>query len=206
MSSTFNYAAFLPSEVAFLQTTAKRLRTLIRRTTHQLIEIGGYLTQIKDRMPHGQFGAFCEAELGIGVRSAENYMALADLAKTHTPVLVAQLPARAGYKLAEKSAHPDTVSEIMSEVSKGKLFTISEVNSRLVAAKLVEPSSTAPDIGYLADRLLDALDMHDVGDLVLLLGTASRSAIAAFCERLQQGLEERRSTTATTLMLPQNNL
>jgi hypothetical protein len=206
MSSTFNYAAFSPSEVAFLQTTAKRVRALIRRTTHQLIEIGGNLTQIKNRMPHGQFAAFCDAELGIGLRSAENYMALADLAKTYPPALVARLPARAGYKLAEKSAHSDTVSEIMSEVSKGKLFTISEVNSRLVAAKLVEPSSTAPDIGYLADRLVDALDMHDVGDLVLLLGTASRSAIAAFCERLQQGLEQRRSTTATTLMLPQNNL
>lgn len=206
MSNTFNYGAFSPSEVAFLQTTAKRVRALIRRTTHQLIEIGENLTQIKERMAHGQFAAFCDAELGIKLRSAENYMSLAELAKTYPPALVARLPARAGYKLGERSAPTDKVAEIMSEVSNGKLFTISEVNSRLGAAKLAEPSSRAPDIDHLAERVLDALDIHDVGDLVLLLGTASRSALAAFCERLQQGLEHRRPTTATTLMLPQNNL
>ncbi|UWU90675.1 hypothetical protein [Bradyrhizobium sp. CB1015] len=205
MSNTFDYSAFLPSETAFLQASAKRVRALIRRTTHQLIEIGDTLAEIKSRMPHGQFTAFCNAELGLELRSVENYMSLAEFAKTYPPALVARLPARAGYKLAEKSAPADTVAEIMSEVSNGKLFTASEVKNRLETAKHAEPSSTAPDIAYLADRLLNALDVHDVGDLVLLLGTATRSTIAAFCERLQQGLEHRRSTTATTLMLPQNH-
>ncbi|WP_247391927.1 hypothetical protein [Bradyrhizobium sp. 35] len=117
MSNTFNYGAFSPSEVAFLQTRAKRVRALIRRTTHQLIEIGENLTQIKERMPHGQFAAFCDAELGIKLRSAENYMSLAELAKTYPPALVARLPARAGYKLGERSAPTDKVAEIMREVS-----------------------------------------------------------------------------------------
>ncbi|MCS3765281.1 hypothetical protein [Bradyrhizobium centrosematis] len=205
MSNTFDYSAFLPSESAFLQASAKRVRALIRRTTHQLIEIGDTLAEIKKRMPHGQFTEFCNVELGLELRSVENYMSLAEFAKTYPPALVARLPARAGYTLAEKSAPADTVAEIMSEVSSGKLLTISEVKNRLETAKHAERSSTAPDIAYLADRLLNALDVHDIGDLVFLLGTATRSTIAAFRQRLQQGLEHRRSTTATTLMLPQDH-
>jgi hypothetical protein len=204
MSSTFDYSAFSASETAFLQSSVKRVCVLVRRGAKDILEIGDRLTEIKMMLPHGQFAVFCEAEMGLEPRTVENYMSLAELAKKYPPALVAQLPARAGYKLAEKSASQDAVAEIMSQVSEGKRFTISEVSSRLAAAKLPKPS-TVPDIGYVADRLLEALDVHDVGDLVRLLGTANRKTIVAFSQRLQQGLEHRRSTTATALTLPQNH-
>jgi hypothetical protein len=206
MSSTFDYSAFSPSDAAFLKKTAKHVRNLIRRTTPLLIEIGDYLAKAKGRLPHGQFGQFCLDEVGIEPRSAENYMGLAELAKVYPPSLVSQLPARAGYKMGEKSAPAAIVAEIMTEVSAGRTFTFREVNSRLTAAKPAEAFSAAPDVEGLADRLLGALDAHDIGDLALLLRTATKSVIAAFCERLQQGLEQRRTTTVATRMLPQNNL
>lgn len=205
MSSTFDYSAFSASDAAFLQSSAKRVCVLIRRSVKIILEIGDELTEIKRMLPHGQFAAFCDAEMGLEPRTVEHYMSLAEFAKKYPPALVAQLPARAGYQLAEKSAPTEVVAEIMSQVSDGKRFTINEVSSRLAAAKLAKPS-TAPDIGCVADRLLEVLDVHDVGDLVDLLGTATRSTITAFCEHLQNGLEHRRSVTATTLTLPQNQL
>jgi hypothetical protein len=206
MSSTFDYSAFSPSDAAFLKKTAKRVRTLIRRATPLLIEIGDYLAKAKQKLPHGQFGAFCLDEVKISVRSAENYMNLAELAKVYPPSLVSRLPANAGYKLGEESAPAEIVAEIMTEVSTGRTFTFREVNGRLLAAKRAEALSAAPDVDGLADRLLGALDVHDIGDLALLLRTATESMIAALCARLQQGLEQRHTTTIAARMLPQNNL
>lgn len=206
MGSTFDYSAFSPSDADFLKKTATRVRKLIQRTTPVLIEIGDYLTNAKEKMPHGQFGKFCLDEVGIDLRSAENYMKLAELAKVYPPSLVSQLPARAGYKMGEKSAPAEIVAEIMTEVSAGRAFTFREVNSRLAAAKPAEALSVASDVDGLADRLLGALDMHDIGDLALLLRTATKPMLTAFCERLQQGLEQRQTTTVATCMLPQNNL
>jgi hypothetical protein len=206
MGSTFDYSGFLPSDADFLKKTATHVRELIQRTTSDLIEIGDYLTKAKEKMPHGQFGAFCRDEVGTELRTAENYMNLAELAKVYPPSLVSQLPARAGYKMGEKSAPAEIVAEIMREVSAGRAFTFRDVNSRLVAAKPAEALSVAPDVDGLADRLLDALDMHDIGDLALLLRTATKLMLAAFCERLQQGLEQQQTTTVATRMLPQNNL
>ena len=100
----------------------------------------------------------------------------------------------------------EIVAEIMTEVSAGRAFTFREVNSRLAAAKPAEALSVASDVDGLADRLLGALDMHDIGDLALLLRTATKPMLTAFCERLQQGLEQRQTTTVATCMLPQNNL
>jgi hypothetical protein len=206
MSSTFDYSSFSPSDADFLKKTAAHVRKLIRRTTPLLIEIGDYLAKAKERLPHGQFGQFCLDEVEVDPRSAENYMKLAELAKVYPPSLVSQLPARAGYKMGEKSAPVEIVAEIMAEVSTGRNFTIREVNSRLAAAKPAKALSAAPDIDGLADRLLGALDGHDIGDLSLLLRTATKPMLAAFCERLQQGLEQRRTTTVAACMLPQNNL
>lgn len=205
MSSTFDYSPFSASDTAFLQSSVKRVCVLVRRSAKYNLEIGERLAEIKRMLPHGQFAAFCHAEMDLEPRSVENYMSLAELAKKYPPALVVQLPATAGYQLADKSAPTEVVAEIMSQVCDGKRFTISEVSSHLAAAKLAKPS-TASDIGYVADRLLEALDVHDVGDLVRLLRTATRSTIGAFCQHLQQGLEHRRSTTATSLTLPQNHL
>lgn len=205
MSSTFDYSAFSASDTDFLQSSAKRVRVLVRRSTKYNLEIGGRLAEIKAMLPHGQFATFCHTEMDLEPRTVENYMSLAELAKKYPPALVVQLPATAGYRLADNSAPTEVVAEIMSQVSDGKRFTVSEVSSRLADAKLAKPSTT-PDIGCVADRLLEVLDVHDVGDLVHLLGTATRSTITAFCEHLQNGLEHRRSITATTLTLPQNQL
>jgi hypothetical protein len=206
MSSTFDYTIFSASDTAFLQSSARRVCVLIRRGAKVILEIGNELAEIKKMLPHGQFAAFCRAEMDLEPRTVEHYMSLAELAKKYSPALVAQLPVRAGYQLAEKSVPNDVVAEIMSQVSDGKRFTISEVNNRLEAARLAERSSRASDTGYVADKLLEALDMQDVEDLLRLLGKATRSTIAAFCQQLQQGLEHRRSTTATPLTLPQNQL
>ncbi len=202
--STFDYSSLQPSDAADLKKIAERLRYLVPRATRLIIEIGDHLKAAKARLGHGEFGKFCLDEVGIEIRSAENYLALSDLAKVYPPSELAKLPARTAYKLAAKAAPADVVEEVMSEVRAGRVPGFDDVLRRIAATKANQAPTSHPDVDDLADRLLDALDARDVGDIERFLRTGTKGMIAAFCERLQHGLEQRHAKAAAADMLPKN--
>jgi hypothetical protein len=204
--STFDYSTLPPSDAADLKMIAGCLRDLVRRAIPLVIEIGDYLKSAKARLPHGQFGKFCREAAGIEIRSAENYLALADLAKVYPPSELAKLPAGAAYQLAAKTAPAQVVEEVMSEVRAGRVPGFNDVKRRIAAGKAGEAPPPVLDIDDLADRLLDALDARDVGEIERFLRTGKKAMIAVFCERLQQGLEQRHAKPAAVAMLPRNEL
>lgn len=204
MGTTFDYSAVSPSDAAALRHIAGQVRELVQRATPLLIEIGDYLNSAKEKLAHGQFQIFCEAEAGLELRSAQNYMSLASLARSYPRGEVGQLPARTGYKLAEKATPARIVAEVMSEVRAGRVPALEEVTSRIAAAKgLTEPTKIV-DIDKLANRLLDSLDAGDVGDVVLLLKRGTKAIMALLCERLEQGLKQPRTVEAVAEVLPPN--
>ena len=206
MGTTFDYSPYPPTDAADLRHIAGQVRELVQRATPLLIEIGDYLNSAKKKLAHGQFQIFCEAEAGVEFRSAQNYMSLATLARSYPRAEVEQLPARAGYKLAEKATPARIVAEVMSEVRAGRVPTLNEVKSRVAAAKgLTEPAKIV-DIDKLANRLLDSLDPGDVGDIVLLLKKGTKAIMALLCERLEQGLKQPRTGEAVAEVLPPNQL
>ena len=118
----FDYSCLASADEAKLRQQARRLRDLISKTTSDMIEIGGELASIKDRLDHGQFIAWIEAEIGISVRTAQNYMRLAMLAKGKNET-VALLPPSTARMLAAKSAPSEVVRHVLDRVASGDLMS-----------------------------------------------------------------------------------
>jgi hypothetical protein len=187
--STFDYSNLPASDAIDLKKIAKQLRNLVPRATLLIIEIGNHLKEAKARLDHGKFGLFCLCEAGIEIRTAENYLALAEMAKMYPVSEIAKLPARTAYQLAARDAPAGLVKEIMSEVSDNQVPGFDEVRQRIAATKGYPASTSHLDGNDLADRLLGTLDAHEVGNIERFLRTATKSMIAAFCDRLQRGLD-----------------
>ena len=203
--STFDYSSFSSSEAAELQEIAQRLRDLVPRACLLIIEIGDALKAAKVRLRHGGFCSFCIHEAGIEIRTAENYLSLAELAKIYPPTEIAQLGARSAYQLAAKTAPTEIVEQVMTEVRGGRVPRFDEVKRRISQAK-GRATTSNPDVDDLVGRMLDALDAQDVGNIERLLRTATKAVIVAFCEQLRLGLEERHARPAAVDVLPKNML
>lgn len=203
--STFDYSSFSSSEAAELQEIAQRLRDLVPRACLLIIEIGDALKAAKARLRHGGFCSFCIHEAGIEIRTAENYLALAELAKLYPPTEIARLAARTAYQLAAKTAPTEIVEQVMTEVRGGRVPRFDEVKRRISQAK-GKATTSHPDVADLVDRMLDALDAQDVGNIERLLRTGTKDIIVAFCEQLRLGLEERFARPVAADVLPKNML
>jgi hypothetical protein len=119
-TSGFDYAVLAPAEAADLRERAARLRGLVTKSTADMIEIGGDLLAIKERLEHGQFVDWIERELGIGIRSAQGYIAIAKLAKGKSET-VSLLPPSTARILAAKSTPPTIVEQIIVRAGAGDL-------------------------------------------------------------------------------------
>ncbi|UQR62336.1 DUF3102 domain-containing protein [Bradyrhizobium sp. C-145] len=205
--ATFDYSSLPPSDADALRVIAERLRDLIPNATSLVIEIGDLLRAAKSKLEHGTFGQYCLDKVGIEPRTAENYLALSDLAKVYPSSDLAKISARTAYKMAAKSAPADVVEAIMGEVRGGKIPSFNDVQRRLAKSKPVPSSGhDAGDVADLADRLIDALDPRNIGDLDRFLRRGTKRAIIALCDELQRGLERQHPQTAAADMLPKNLL
>lgn len=116
IQASFDYDA-LPSETAQeLRLSAERIRLRLKRTAEDIIAIGQDLRDAKDRLSHGQFGPWLDAEFGMTDRTALNFMNVANRfgGKSET---VSDLPIRALYLLAA----PSTSDEIVAAVTSGEI-------------------------------------------------------------------------------------
>ena len=74
--NAFRYGDLDPAAASAAQEAAGHIRSLLRTEVLTAIEIGRALLAIKDRLPHGQFGRWTEAEFGWTERTAQRYMRL----------------------------------------------------------------------------------------------------------------------------------
>jgi hypothetical protein len=98
---------------------AEKIRADQRRLTAAVIETGLELRKIRDRLGHGLFGQWLEAEFGWTARTAQNYMAAAAAfgSKCET---VSYLPPACIYKLAAPSTPIETRNEIVRRIEAGE--------------------------------------------------------------------------------------
>ena len=57
---------------------ALQIRDRMKRSAEDIISIGNMLTEVKEAMPHGQFGPWLDREFGWDHRTARNFMQVAD--------------------------------------------------------------------------------------------------------------------------------
>lgn len=123
----FDYATLDPTLAADARAAIAKIRARIRSARY---EIGHDLIAIKSRMDHGTFGNWIAAELGITLRTAENYMNAAKFVEGKSES-VSLLPPSAIYALAAPSAPTDIVQEVLAAVDAGTLIPVSEIRQKL---------------------------------------------------------------------------
>lgn len=95
----FDYGGMSGEEARELREVAERVRARHRQQVAGFIDTGRDLAAVKERLGHGQFGAWCAAEFQWTDRTARNYLAAFEAfgSKTET---VSDLPPTTVYKLA----------------------------------------------------------------------------------------------------------
>lgn len=74
----FNYAGLSGDDATFARVAAERIKVRMKRTVEDVIAIGQDLIAVKERLPHGEFGDWIEAEFGMDERVARRFMQVAE--------------------------------------------------------------------------------------------------------------------------------
>jgi len=105
----FDYDALDEATRGFVRHKAEETRGLLKRTARHVLAIGRNLQEVKDRLPHGQFLAWLQAEFGMSERHARNFMRVAARFGDKSEI-IADLSVTILYELAAPST-PETVVE-----------------------------------------------------------------------------------------------
>lgn len=134
VGAAFDYAA-LPVDLADeARQTAGRIRLRHQQHVAAIIETGRDLLSIKDRLGHGNFGPWLEAEFGWNERTARRYMMAATEFGDKTDI-VSDLPPTALYKLAAPSTPEPIREEVIQRLEAGERLGLKEVEDRLWLAR-----------------------------------------------------------------------
>jgi hypothetical protein len=145
----FDYSKLAARDADALRARARDLRERIsalhaeiadaeRRVNRSAASIGGELLDLKDRLPHGAFGRWCQAELGLEARTAQNFMNAARLLRGLPPEkseTVSHLPAATLYALAAPSVPEDVRAALVDRVAAGEPLRLDVVRREVEAAR-----------------------------------------------------------------------
>lgn len=130
----FDYST-LPVEVAEeARAVADRVRARHQRQIATIIETGRDLISIKDKLEHGLFLAWLEAEFGMTRMSANRYMQAAEHfgSKCNT---VLHLPPTAVYQLAAPSTPEPVREEVIQRLEAGERVPPEEIKALVANAR-----------------------------------------------------------------------
>jgi hypothetical protein len=118
----FNYDAVAAPVAIRAREAAERIRLRLRRSAEDIIEIGRDLIAVKDSLPHGQFGAWIEAEFGMGAHTARRFMGVAEEFGDKTRI-VRDLTPTALYELAAPKTPLEVREEVERMIEAGEVVT-----------------------------------------------------------------------------------
>jgi len=130
----FDYTGVDAANVADLRASASRVRALAERMTINYISIGLELISAKEKLGHGQFGAWLQAEFRWADRTARRFMRAAEVfgAKTDT---VSVLEPTAVYLLSAPSTPDRARQEVIDRLERGEAVSTADVKSTISSMK-----------------------------------------------------------------------
>ncbi len=134
---TFDYGGLDAETRIVVQQRTGEIRTIARRAAADIIEIGGKLNEVKDRLGHGRFGDWLKAEFGWSQDTAGRFMAVA--AKFGQIPQIAEFAPSALYLLAGPSVPDAARAEAIQVVEAGERVTVARAAS-IVAEHKPEPA------------------------------------------------------------------
>ncbi|MGH7222012.1 MAG: DUF3102 domain-containing protein, partial [Gemmataceae bacterium] len=61
-----------------VRSSAEKIRRTVQKTIEDIIEVGTELLTVKEVVGHGHFGEWLRAEFGWTIRTAQNFMSVAE--------------------------------------------------------------------------------------------------------------------------------
>ena len=101
---------------AFVWQKTAQAHGLRKRSMEDIVQIGRNLAAVKQRLPHGQFLLWLQAEFGMSRMTANRWMQVATRFGGSCPT-VGQLPVSVLYELAA----PSTSAAVMEQVTSGQI-------------------------------------------------------------------------------------
>ncbi|MCB0176137.1 MAG: DUF3102 domain-containing protein [Anaerolineae bacterium] len=117
----FDYQQLDSETRIVIQQRAGEIKTLMRRTTQDIIEIGQKLIEVKSRLPHGAFGGWLESEFSWTHETARRFM---NVARQFPQIPTGlEFQAKALYLLAEPSTPEPARQEAIALAEAGERIT-----------------------------------------------------------------------------------
>ncbi len=134
-ASSFSYEHLDEQTRQFVEQKAHETHGLLKKTAESVLLIGQNLRSVKERLPHGQFLSWIEAEFGMSRWTAQHFMQVTDKLEDkwgkfhHLPVSVL-------YELAS----PSTSEEVIEQVAQGE---VAATRDAIAAARTAERKARA---------------------------------------------------------------
>lgn len=121
----FDYAGIPTEAVTEVRAAAERIRVRMKRTAEDIIAIGIDLVAVKERLPHGAFLPWIEAEFGMGEDTARNFMRVAG--RYGKSGNIPDLTPSVLYELAAPSTPEPVRQQIEAKAKAGENISVEEV-------------------------------------------------------------------------------
>lgn len=131
VAEAFDYSTLDKATASEARALAERVRSFERRAGREMVDLGGALLRMKDRLGHGRFLPWLQAEFGGKVRTAQRYMEMHEAFGSKYDT-VSYLPPTTLQVLA--SAPNSAREEIVAEIEAGKQVPPAIVKSRVATA------------------------------------------------------------------------
>ena len=122
-----------------VQQRTDEIRELVRKTAQDIVDIGAKLTEVKNRLGHGHFGAWLDGEFGWTDRTAQRFMSVAERFKADNLSDVRIAPS-ALYLLAAPSTPEEAREEALARAEEGETISHSAAKE-IVREHRPEPPS-----------------------------------------------------------------
>lgn len=147
--SLFDYAGIAVDTATDVRAAAERIRVRMKRTAEDIIAIGLDLIAAKERLPHGAFLPWIEAEFGMAGQTARRFMQVAEAYGDKNNIMLNLTPT-ALYELAAPST-PEPVRQIVEQKAEaGESITVEEV--KRLKRELADKDTAAKKAEQVADR------------------------------------------------------
>lgn len=127
----FDYTSVGANVATDLRAAADRIRDRVRAS---VIETGLDLLQVKDRLEHGHFIAWLEAECALNDRTAQRMMTAARWVEGKTDTL-SYLPPTALYALSAPSTPTDVQERLVARIEAGESLAPDHIKAEIAQAK-----------------------------------------------------------------------
>lgn len=176
--AVFDYMHLDSDTRIVVQQKTSEIKTLIRHTAQDIIDIGSRLIEVKDRLEHGQFCAWLKLEFQWCDQTALNYM---NVARSFNEIPNSlEFAAKALYLLASPST-PESARQEALQSPAGERITASRARKIIDAHKKAVGKfapEIQPTVALAADALADTLNRPLTDGMIERIGETFALATA----------------------------